>query len=172
MAKKKSDVYANRAFEEVIMSGANAITFQQIRFGVGIFQGVALVIHRLEFYPTRTTIDELLTVSDRLEMALVNRDDLAVLQADNQNIIALKMLYPMMVGAVVGIQEVELPLVVDYGELPEGGLIVPANPLYLAANTAGFTGAGAVRCIMFYTFKQLADSDYIELVQGMLPANI
>lgn len=174
MAKRRVavDVYPNRIVERVTMSAANVITFASIRFGTGLFSGVALVIHRLEYTPLSATIGELASRADTLAFGLTNRDDLGSLLPTNLNIIDTNRVEPMMVGAVVSLTLEVLPIIKDFSGLPGGGLIIPTNPLYLAALTAGFAGAAIIDLTMFFTFKQMTDADYIELVQGMLPANI
>jgi hypothetical protein len=170
-ARDRVDQYANRALETVIMSAANTETFEQVRFGVGIFQGVALVIHRVEYHPTAGTLHEIIANADFFDMALTNRDDLTNLDPTNQNVIVHKGVHVRVVSAV-GVISDHIPLISDFSTLPGGGLIIPANPLYVALDSAGFAAAGTCRFVIYYTFKQLKDADYIELVQGMLPANI
>jgi hypothetical protein len=64
------------------------------------------------------------------------------------------------------------PVLKDFSTLPGGGLIIPTAPLYVAMSSSGLASVGIMDVIMYYTFKQMSDADYIELVQGMLPANI
>ena len=172
MAKKRVDVFPNRAVERVVMSAANTITFEQIRFGLGVFQGVALVLHRIEFYLSALSVRELVAVADSVEVGLTNRDDLASLQMTNLNVLVSRAMLPMMVGAVVSLSQERFPLIADLATLPGGGLIIPANPMFLGMQTVGFAIVGVCDAVIYYTFKQLTDADYIELIQGMLPANI
>ena len=170
MAKSTlKDVYGNRAFERVQTSAANTITFEQIQFGVGLFQGVAMVISRVEWFPT--SIGELLLAADRLQVALTNRDDLTSLNALSQNVLVLKELKCAQVGAVVSLTLNESPYVSDLSTLPGGGLILPANPLYIAIDTEGYADATGVEAVLYLTIKALADAEYIELVQTIMPAN-
>lgn len=166
------DVYVNRVIDTLTMSGANAITFGQIRFGMGVFAGVAIVVHRVEFHFPAATIDELIAAADWVQVGLVNRDDLAVVDPTSLNVLVVAGIQTVVVGAVVGINHLLTPLTVDLTGTPGGGLIVPSNPLYLCLDTSGFVSAAVVHMVLYYTFKTLTDKDYIELVQGMLPANI
>lgn len=172
MAKRKVDVYPNRLIQRVTASAANAMTFAQIRFGVGLFGGVALILHRMEYFPATASIRELVAVTDELVFGLTNRDDLAGLTAQNLNVLDTNNIITMAVGAIVSMNLVHLPIIKDFSDMPGGGLIIPTNPLYLGVLTAGFSGPAIVDLMLYYTFKQMSDSDYIELVQGMLPANI
>ena len=169
---RSKDLYPNRAVETIGQTAANTIAFEQIRFGLGVFQGVALVIHRVEFNPYIADIRELVDVADDLEVALTNRDDLTTLIPNNLNVLIYRNVTPMMVGAVVSLTLERFPIVVDLSNLPGGGLIIPANPLYIGIDSTGYATTVGLNVTIYFTFKQLSDADYIELVQGMLPANI
>lgn len=169
MAKMKIDQYANRAIEQTTQSAANTITFSQIRFGVGIFQGVALVVHRVEWFPSLGTLRELVTAADQLDMAITSTDNLAVLtDVLEPSILVLKNLVPI----AATVDPYQLPFVSDFSTLPGQGLIVPPNPLFLGVQMAGAAAAGTVRALIYFTFLELSDKDYIELIQASIPANI
>jgi len=166
------DVFANRAFKTLTMSAIDTLTFDQIQFGVGIFQGIAMIVNRVEWFPTPGTIQQLVANTDALYMAITNRDDLSDLNPTNQSVLILKTLHPVIVGAVVSELIKELPIVSDFSSLPGGGLIIPANPIHVGAMMSGGTAAGVVRVIMYFEFKTLSDAEYIELLQTIMPANI
>lgn len=174
MAKARTgrvDVYPNRAMFSVLMSAANTLTFQQIRFGMGIFAGTALIISKIEWF-ILAPIAELIAAADSIRIAMTNRDDLAAIDADNMNVLVLKVMNMMSSGTPANAALFEQPLVSDYSTLPGGGLIVPANPMFIALTSVGLTTAAEVDAIMYYTTKTLADADYIELVQSLIPVNI
>lgn len=171
-AKVKVDQYANRAFISITMSAANTLTFEQIRFGVGLFQGIALVLHRIEWHPGVASLQEVVAAADIMKLAVTNRDDLTSIAAQSQNVLVRKVLSIRLVGAIVSMLSDEIPYVSDFSDLPGGGLIIPPNPLFLAMDTAGFAAAGTLEVVMYYTFKALSDADYLELIQSLIPANI
>lgn len=174
MAKVKvADIFANRAFESVTMTAADALTFSQVQFGVGLFQGVAAIIHRIEWFPSAVSLRELVGgSSDSIELALTNRDDLTAIAPTSQNVLALKELVAGQIGTAASGWIVQLPLVNDFTELGGGGLIVPANPLYIGMETAGAAAASVVDAIIYLTFKELTDAEYVELIQTIMPANL
>jgi hypothetical protein len=161
-------MYANRALASVTMSAANTLTFEQIRFAVGTFQGVAMVLHRIEWHPSWASLKELVAATDWIRMAIVTNDNLSALNPDDQDVIATYSIY----GIGVAVEPHKRPYVSDFSTLPSGGLIMPANPVYLGANTAGAASASVVRVVMYYTFKTLSDKDYLELLQSLAPGNI
>jgi hypothetical protein len=167
-SKSKLDQYSNRALMYVQMTAANTITFEQVNFAVGTFQGIGLILNRIEMHPNVAAYRELVANTDSMSLAMTTRDDLANLEPANQAVIASETLVGM--GAAVEIQQV--PLVFDYTQLPGGGLILPANPLYVGLNTAGFAAAATARFVIFYQFRQLTDKEYLEIIQTLLPGNI
>lgn len=166
------DVFPNRAFESVTMSGANALTFSQVQFGVGLFQGVAAVIHRIEWYLDITTTAQLIVNADLVQMALTNRDDLTVLSPTSQNVLAQKEMGLAVSGTPANMTVLEFPLVSSFADLGGGGLIIPANPLYVAMDSVGLSAAGVMDVIIYLTFKTLSDAEYVELIQTIMPANL
>lgn len=173
MAKSKvADLYANRAFETVVMSATDTLTFSQVQFGVGLFQGVAAIIHRIEWFFRDTTIGDLMDVADHCEVALTNRDDLTSIRPTSQNVLAYMSLNVVNQGTPANAWIVKQPLISDFSALGGGGLIIPANPLYIAMESTGFTAAGIVDALIYLTFKELADAEYVELIQTIMPANL
>ncbi len=169
MAKMKKDLYPNRAIEALTQSALNTLTYGQIRFGIGLFQGVALVLHRVDWYPDVGCLRELVAATDSVEFAIITTDGLAsITDILESSIVCLK----KMIGVAPNVALMEVPMVQDFSNLPGGGLILPPNPLYLAMNSSGFAGAQTVRVLLYFTFIELNDRDYIELIQASIPANI
>ena len=170
MAKSKvSDTYANKAYGDVVMSAANTMTFAQILFGVGLFEGKALLIHRASWYPTPTALREIVAATDTLQMALTTSNRLsAISDVSEPAIICARSI----VGIAANTEPFTRPMVDDFTGLPGGGLLVPANPIYIAAHTSGAAAASEVRVEIRFSFLELSDSDYLEVLQSLFPANI
>ncbi len=169
MAQMKLDAFANVAYGEVVMSAPNTLTFSQIQIAAGIFQGVAMVIHRLKWFPASTSLKELVANTDNLVMCLSTSQRLTTIGiASDPAIIGTHLIQCL--GANVEIMHA--PIIDDFTTLPGGGKIVPTNPLFIGANSGGFVGPATIRIEIEFTFKHLADKDYIELIQSQLPANI
>ncbi len=170
--KTVADLYPNRAFESIVMSAANTLTFSQVQFGVGLFQGVAAIIHRIEWSLSGASILELQANTDSLSLALTNRDDMSAILPTSQNVLASKQIKVNVSGTAAVTHLVELPMISDFSDLGGGGLIVPANPLYIGMVTAGAAAASAVDAVIYLTFKELKDAEYVELIQTIMPANL
>lgn len=172
MAKARSiDVYANRSFAELTLSAADTITFQQIRFAVGTFQGIGLLLHRVEYHLRAADYQGIVATADRLMFGLTVRDDITTLDPTNQGIISKFEISVNRNATAEAIMHVT-PIVHDFTELPEGGLLIPPNPLFLAGDSSGIGSAAVYRAVLYYTFMQLDDRQSIELLQTLLPGNV
>jgi len=167
-SKRISDAYVNRAYVEVVMSAANTLTFSQIRWAVGLFQGIAIKINRIEWFPNGATLREVVTAADILIMAITSRNDLANLDVTNQSIYCGL----SVVGVGVNVEPRILPFQTDFSTLSEGGLLVPANPMYIAANSVGFAVPGEIRALIYYQFVELSDQEALEVLQTVIPGNV
>jgi hypothetical protein len=164
-----TDKYSNVAFATVTLSAANTLTFNQILMGTGVFAGVALLINRILWNPTVTSLREIVAATDDLTMALVSSNRLAtIFDATDPSVLAQKRL----VGIGVAVERYELPLISDFSTLPGGGKLIPASPLWMAGHTSGAAAASVIRCQLDFTFIQLEAADYLELMQSTYPANV
>jgi hypothetical protein len=169
MAQGKVDAYANKAFGELTLSAANTLTFAQIQMGVGLFQGTALIVHRIKWSPHKATCRELVAATDSLYMALTTSNRLAsIYDVSEPAIIDRK----AVIGVGADVALIELPFVSDFTSLPSGGKLVPANPLWVAGVTDGFAAAAVLRVEIEFTFVELKSDQYLELLQALYPANI
>jgi hypothetical protein len=167
--KGKKDQYANVAYGNIAMSAANTLTFAQILFAVGLFQGVAIILHRVLWFPGANAIRELVAATDDLQLALTTSNRLTGITAVREPaILAIKHI----IGVGAGVERQELPLISDFQMLPGGGKLIPANPLYFAMTSGGFVSAQGAMVQLEFTFIELAAADYLELIQSQYPANI
>ena len=172
MGKIVADAYPNRALAGITMSAANTLSFEQIRFGVGIFQGIALLVHQIDYFLSHDSYTQLTTSADYCHLALTARDDLTSITPTVLNVIDVIEYDSVLHGTAAEVERIHKPRTRNFNSMPGGGLIIPANPLFFAMSSAGFATAGVARVVIYYTFKTLADKDYLELLQSMLPANI
>lgn len=167
--KAKKDSYANIGYGTVTMSAANTLTFSQIQFAVGLFQGIAILLHRVLWYPTNTSCREMVAATDDMQLAITTSNRLtAIADVAEPAVVALKRI----IGVGVAVEPWTLPLVTDYTMLPGGGKLIPANPIYLAMVTVGAVAASAAKAHLEFTFVELQAADYLELIQAQYPANI
>lgn len=172
MAKQKRDLYANKAIQRVTMSAANTLTFQPVNFAVGAFQGVALLIHRVNFNPSYGGMQELVANTDIMMGALTVSSVIADIAPTHPEIVAGFQRVGMVSGAPATGMIIENPIVQDFSNLPGGGILIPANPVYVAMWTSGFVALTNMDVVIDFTFVELSDADYIELLQSRIQSNI
>jgi hypothetical protein len=167
--KGRMDAFANVAFGTCTQSAANTLTFAAIQMAVGMFQGIAMLINRVKYIPTAPTLREIVAAADRLDVALTSSNRLtAITDVTDPAILD----YQGIIGIGVNLEPRFIPMISDYSQMPGGGKLISSNPLYLGVSSAGFGAAGVVRVQIDFTFVELSDKDYLELIQAQFPTNI
>lgn len=169
MAKSITDKYANVAYGTVTMSAANTLTFSQIQMGVGLFEGKALLVHRVNFRPYAAACREMVAATDAMYLALTTSNRLSTIFDVSDPAIVCQF---HIVGVGVAVEKWTLPLTMDYTSLPAGGKLLPANPIFLGMNSAGFAAAGVCRVELEFSFVELTAAEYLEVIQSMFPSNV
>lgn len=167
--KTKKDLYANTAYGSLVQTAINTLVFSQIQFAVGMFQGVAILLHRILWWPPAGTMREIMAATDDISFALTTSNRLSgIIDVSEPAVLCARRL----VGIGIPVAVTDLPLISDFTMLPQGGKLIPANPIYLAMVTAGFAGVATIRCTLEFTFLELSATDYLELIQAQYPANV
>ncbi len=170
MAKIK-DLFSNRALEDITMSAINTLTFKKVNFAVGVFQGVALILHQVKYHFLSSVMLEFVG-SDEMQVGLTVSDRVDDLVMDSIEVIDSHELVAVEHGVPANATLYKTPIVSDFTGLPGGGMLLPANPIFLAMMTLGFAAVGRAQVELIFTFKELSDKDYIELMQSRIQANI
>ena len=165
MAKIK-DIFAQFFYMAVTQSAANTLTFAQLGIGVSLFDYAGLLLHRIEYSPTRATLQNVVAATDELTVAITGSDKIASLTADQPEVYD-RITYNVSEVTAVGVYPNQQPVVHNFSELPGGGILVPAQNLYIACESTGFAAAGVVEARIYYTVKELVATDYLELVQRL-----
>lgn len=170
MAKAKGavDQFANIASIGVTESAANTLTFKKLETGISLMDKAAWVISRIEYYLSNLTLTQFADDGDMLDIGLVTRNNLTniVNPADPAVVDYLTVVY-METGALSGFAFNFIPQVVkDFASLPGGGLVVPPNPLYLAAKGTGCAAANSITARIYYTILELVPDDMWQLMQA------
>ena len=172
MAKVKRDLYVNRAMVRCTQSAANTLTFAKVNFAVGVFQGIALLIHKIAYHVSAGAIQGIVTNIDNFQVALTMSNQITDLTYARPEIIDSRELFGVLAGVAANLILVDNLIESDMSMLPGGGMLVPANPIYLGMDSNALATAHFVDVVIFFTFKELSDSDYIELMQSRIQANI
>lgn len=162
----RKDKYPNIINVSVTMSAANTLTFQEVDLGFGQFERVGVLLSRMEMHPENGVIDELVAAADVFNMAISADNQLADINADERAVIDTHRLKAQVAGTAGTLNLVKLPLVVDYSNLPGGGMLIAPRPLYVGITSAGFASARLCIFRLYFTILKLQDADYFELLES------
>lgn len=161
MAKDK---FTNVAFGEVTESAANTLTFSQIQTGVQLWNKQAWIIHQVHWHPQDLTILE--DENDSISCAIVSSNRMSVLGLSDPGVIALTEFKRVDSGVPADFQMYTLPQVQDFTEMPSGGLIVPANPIFVAAEGVSNALPFTVSARIYFSMLDLKAEEFLELVES------
>jgi hypothetical protein len=167
MAKaKQTDSFANMAYLKVTEASAGTLKFAKLQLATEFgTPKKAMIIHRLEFLlgsaanfnASADGIDSALTLSDKL----TDISDLS----QPEVLVWVQMVRRDFGTAASGFLE-HWPIVRDFASLPGGGLIVPANYLYLGIQSTSATAVCSATMRLYYTAMDLEDTDYLQLLEA------
>lgn len=165
MAKK--DIFAQKAYAKVTESAAATLTFEELSLATELDKKKAMIIHRIEYYPTETLYPGLIGANDHYRFGWATSNSITDVGPDIVEVFDRVVLsYNELMGGG-GINQGQAPIVRNFSEMPGGGLIVPVKRMYLFVQGSSVAVAGVVESLLFYTIKDLTDADYIELVEAL-----
>lgn len=162
----KPDQYGQIAVVECTMSAANTLTYALVNMGLSIFDKVAMEITLVELYFGSSFAPEMIASADSAEVAITTSNTATGLSGADPNVVAYKNLRVFADAAPTTRQVWDFPLKLDFKDRPNGCVLVPPRPIYLAMTTGGWANPGYVYARIHFTFKSLNPSDYIELVES------
>ena len=166
MPKAQSDKFANQAVITVTESAANTLTFKKLETGISLFEKLAWLICRVEYFPANLAAAIFNGDGDGVNIALTTTDQLTSIAIANNAVLDLMLLARNDYGAAATMLMRHGPITKDFSTLPGGGLLVPPNPLYAACVGNGLVSAMTVYVKLFYTTYELSPEEYWELVES------
>lgn len=163
MASTMSDVYPNKGYAVVTESAANTLTFSEIQTNVSIFEKVAWLLQRIEWYFTYATYALLGDSGDTIDAALCSSNQITALSLSNPGVIDLMTMYKLE-ASDVGYNYQMQPLVRDFGSLGGGGLLIAPRPLYVGIKGTGVASVATAACRFYFKQIQLKPDEYLELI--------
>jgi len=149
----------------VTESAANTLTFKKLETGISLFDKVAWVINRLEYYlnPSATIFN---TTDDILLVGLTVANNITSLSLTDPNVLDFVALSRQDIGTAASGMYFMKPYTRDFSGMPGGGLITTPNPIYGAAVGTGLASATTSVIKIFYTVLELKTEEYWELVEA------
>lgn len=148
-------------------ASAGTLAFSsKLDLGYSLGDNVGLILHRIEYYIDQTARALLLDDSDAGQGGLVTGNTLTTILPNNPGVVDTWMLQRKKYGAAAtGWDENTPQLIRDYTNLPGGGLLIPPNPLYMAAKGISLAAAFYFYYRIYYTTVSLNDAGFREMWQ-------
>lgn len=161
-----SDKFANIATVEVTMSGANVLSFAELRTQVGINpdrkSAAALIIDEIDYLPGTASIGEMTTAADEILMAITISNAVTdIKDITDRRILHAGDLLRKDNGTAASAELVKLPLVHQF--FPP--LITAERSLYLGMDSVGLASAGILRCRIYHRVVQITQGEFLELAE-------
>lgn len=166
MAGKETDVFSQQFYLATTESAAGTLTFTQLTTGAALFERRALLLHRLIYNINPVTLALIVAAADYITAAIVTHNKMAGLDYDDPAVVDLFRIMRQDMGVAASGQITETLFAHDFSQLPGGGLLIPAYPIYLAVLGTSLATPATVRCRGFFTARQLEATEYIELVEA------
>ena len=166
MAKVK-DLFSQFFYMSVTQSAANTLTFAKLGIGVSLFDYAGLLIQRIEYTFARAGLQAVVAQADELASAITGSDSLNSLTGDKPEVYDKVVINAVVDGTPATLLQNTAPVVHDFTSLQGGGLLVPAQDIYIACESAGLAAAAVVEARVYYTVRELVATDYLELVQRL-----
>jgi hypothetical protein len=163
------DEFSQVAALTVTEPAANTLTFVQLQgTSPGLFSHTAWIINQVEYYPAADDIGLLLqNAGDWVEFGISTTNKLTVLGISDANIVDIAQLITGQGAPAADQAHIHrLPIVRDFSNLPGGGLIIPAYPLYGFVAGIGLANPFTVYIRLRFITKELKPDEYIELVEA------
>jgi hypothetical protein len=146
----------------------NTLKFTKVEMGISIADKLAWVIARIEYMIEHFDDVYFNTKADNLKVGLAVSQSFTAAQCYVNNELIVDMMkferddYGTAASGHLNIQ----PVIHDFSTLPGGGIIVPPSPLYLFAVGTGLAAITSNMIRIYYTLRELAADEYIELVES------
>lgn len=169
MASNPKQTWPNIGYMRVQQLVVDNLEYKKLDIANPLTMGAAklgLVLHRLEYWYPRTVIAALGGVGEFIYGGVGVANTMTAPGPDDAEVVDMFEMDADILGAVVSKQFVMQPIVHDYSLVPGGGLLVPADRLFLFAMSGGLAATLVLECRFYYTPVELSAEDYWQLVEA------
>jgi len=163
------DQFANRFAGTVTETVAGTIAIEEIPTNVDVFAKQAFVLHRLEYIIPSTVLALMIGANDSISIAIVNSPNVVNITPTSMNptdpaVVDIFNINFSLRGAAANFAYQQMPFVRSFTDMPGGGLIVAARPLYIAIQGDSLAAVAGAYFKGYFTRKELKPEDYMDLV--------
>ena len=160
----QTDKYSNVLTEEIVMSAADTLTFEEVNVGLSLFDKAGILINRVEYQPAQGTTALMTAQGDIIQIGVTSSNSLTSLATNQAAVIHVVSLARQDFGTAAGGQLHIMPIVFDFAGLPGGGLLITPKPWYIAMKSVGLASAGTGYVRFYFTVIKLSAENYFELL--------
>lgn len=160
------DTYANLAYGSAIEAAAGTMAFSEIQTGVAIFEKVAWLINRIDYFFSKTYVNLILDNADAVSGGLTTSNTLVAFELSDPSLLDMHSIGAYNLGAAASGALYPNPIVKDLSGLPGGGILVPPSPIYVAVRGISLAAVMKVEMRIHFTFINLKPEEYWELVES------
>jgi hypothetical protein len=167
MAEKVGDKFAQLAYLTATETAANTLTFAKLEVATGALLGkqkYGMVLHRIQFNLSIGTRKLILDEDDALRVAITTSSGISGIDLDNVDVVDNIVWGRSRYGTAASGWENIMPVVHDFANM--GGILVPADRLYLAVVGTSLASAASASCRIWYTMRELSVDEYWDLVEA------
>jgi hypothetical protein len=165
--KGNSDLYPQLAYMECTETGANTLTFAKLEVATGALLGKSkygMVIHQIQYYLNSAMRKLILDEDDAIVGAVCMSSNITGIDLDAVDVVDNITFGLNKYGAAAAGWPVIMPIHHNFTNL--GGLLVPADRLYLAVKGTSLASASKLQVRLWYTIKELSVDEYWDLVEA------
>lgn len=161
------DQWAQIAYLAVSESAANTLTFNGLSVFSNVLSQRAMIIHRAEYSFAVGAFADIDADQDGIKYGLAGDDGIATISLDDPTVYDYNFLIRLDAGTAASANILQAVIPKDFTALPGGGLLVPADRLYLFVQGNTLTAAVAAFVRVWFTLVDLSAQEYLELAQAM-----
>lgn len=162
--KLSIDSRPNLAAIQATESAANTLTYAQFAFPFSIMDKVALVIHRVEYFPNLAL---LVGQADSTLVGVIAAKAIDDPTDQSDPVLLDSVQFARYDGGTAATFVLDRkPFVKDFSSLPGGGILVAPNPLTVFIKSLSLASANSAWVRMYYTYMKLTTEEYWQLVES------
>lgn len=148
-------------------SAANTLTMGGLSVFSNVLSQKGMVLHDIAYQIAYASLSVLAADLDGLTFGLAGDDDMTSVALDDPEVYDFQQLKVVAYGAPANAHIYSNPIRRDLAGLPGGGMLVPADRLFLFVQGVNLASACTVSCRFRFTIIDLSAQDYLELAQAM-----
>lgn len=161
------DIFTQLSYLSVTESAANTLTFAGLSVFSNVLSQRGMIIHRVEYDLPAGTVALMVANADAIKYGLTGSDGMTSVSLDDPEAYDINRITRVDIGTAASGFYHNAKLVNDFTTLPGGGLLVPADRLYIYVEGVSLATAATAKARVRYTILDMSAADFLELAQSL-----